>query len=170
MIWPAATFHQLAVADLPDALQADIRQVGKFARDFRDLSQPRQVARADAQQLPLLELAHPLERQRVIAPLQQRLEPARGFIAKTLFPPRVLEPGLIQDAQPLRLGCQQRAQRLRAGEKNRQYPCLLGRRLRQRTPAGGSLERVQVMLRPLRIRRSPDGLGPDALSHEKYKT
>ena len=56
MIGPAVALGQLTMAHLPDALQADIRQVGELARDFGDLSQPRQVARPDAQHLALLEL------------------------------------------------------------------------------------------------------------------
>ena len=68
----AVAFGQLAMADLPDGVQAHIRQAGEFAGDFGDVAQPRQVARADAQQLALLELARAFERQRVIAPLEQR--------------------------------------------------------------------------------------------------
>ncbi len=167
MIRAAVAFGQLAVADLPDALQADIRQIGEFAGDFRDLSQPPQVARADAQQLALLELARSFERQRVLAPFQQRLEPAGGLIAKTLFPARVLERGLLEDVQPLRLRCQQRAQRLGAGEKRRQYPRLLGGRLRERGAAAGGLERVQVMPGALRVGSGLDGLGPNGVPHGK---
>ncbi len=64
MIRPAEALSELRLAKLPDGVQADIGDVGKFPGDFRHVGETGEVARGDAEHFALFELPQLLERRR----------------------------------------------------------------------------------------------------------
>ena len=77
----AEAFGQLAMAYSPDGFEADIRDIGKLARDLRHVAQARQITRRDAQHFALFEFTDAAERSRVIPGLEKLLQPSLDFAA-----------------------------------------------------------------------------------------
>ena len=161
----AEAFHQLPVADLPDAVKADVRHVGNLPRDFRNVPDSGKIARRHAHHLAILELAQLCQRGPVITRLQMPLHPGSGLFAQTLFPPGKRQQCGFERAQPVGMRNQQIAQCLGTAEQGGENAGLFGGAFFQDASRIRGAKELNEMLGPLRACAGLDALSPNRIFH-----
>src|SRR3989442_982239 len=108
----AVSLNYLHVTNLPDRLEAHIRQIGELPGDLLGTTRTEQVAGSNAEHFPFFELPKLPKRGRIVSRSQMRFEQAIEFTKETFFSSRKSQGLGIQARNPMGMRYQRSAQRL----------------------------------------------------------
>ena len=118
----AVTFGELAKANLPDDIEANVGDIGEFLDDLGHAAESSEVAGGDAEHLLLFELADTAEGGGEIAGLEQLREPGIDFVYEALFAAGIADDFRVERTNTLRPGDEPVAEGLGAAEQGGKEP------------------------------------------------